>query len=99
MDFPLGVLSRDKVETDYTLHPDATSCWIIVGNASVHIRNAGSHLGVDVYPRFRESADPASTIWLRQPKPATDREVGLGASMPDGDMEGSAFGDHMREPM
>ena len=74
MSILMSVLWNDGDDSDWTLDEAAQSVWITVGNASVHIRNAGSHLGVDVYPRFRENDDPVGTIWIRQPEPATDEE-------------------------
>ena len=52
------VLNSDRPEdvgcTDYTLHPDATSCWITVNNISVYLKRTDEGVVVDLYPKGRE---------------------------------------------
>lgn len=53
-------LSLDTPEgVDYTLHPEATSCWITVDNISVYIVRTDEGVVVDLYPKGREAEDPA----------------------------------------
>ena len=94
------VLSLDTNEgLDYTLHPDAHSVWITVDNISVYIVRTDEGVSVDLFPKGREGDESIAGTWALNQEAATEEELEAGMSMPDGDMEGSAFGDHMREPM
>jgi hypothetical protein len=50
------VLSLDTPEgSDYTLHPDAQSCWVTVDNVAVYIKRTDEGVVVDLYPNGYEA--------------------------------------------
>lgn len=59
-EFPALTLDANQGGYDYTLRPDATGCWVTVGNVSVHIVRELDGLGVrvDLLPKGDEMADP-----------------------------------------
>ena len=68
--------------TDYTLHPDATSCWITVDNISVYIVRTGKVVSVDLFPKGREGDEALARAWALNPEAATEEELAAGMSLP-----------------
>ena len=95
----MTILYNDGDESDWTLAEEARSVWITVDNISVYIVRTDAGVSVDLFAKHRECDEPLAGTWALQQHAATEDEIAAGMSMPDGDMEGSAFGDHMREPM
>jgi hypothetical protein len=66
-----GVLSpdhdgADEICVDYTLDPDAISCWITVDNISVYIVRTDEGVVVDLFPKGGEADECiASTYAFR----------------------------------
>jgi len=57
----------DEICTDYTLDPDATSCWVTVDNLSVYIIRTDEGVVVDIYPKGGEAGESiASTYAFNQ---------------------------------
>lgn len=50
----LKCINNDDQGTDYKLHPQANSCWILVGNISVYVIRKESGVEVELYPRNHE---------------------------------------------
>jgi len=61
------VLNSDRPEdvgcTDWTLHPDATSCWVTVGNLSVYIIRTDEGVAVDILPKGKEWCTAIGSTW------------------------------------
>jgi hypothetical protein len=50
-------------ESDYILRDDVPSCWITIGNLSVHPIRTDEGVVVDIYPLGREDLEPIATTF------------------------------------
>ena len=58
---------NNQPETDYILKDEM--CWITVGPFSVHVRDLGDAVSVDIFPRGEENDDPVSSSYVGFPVP------------------------------
>lgn len=56
----------DEGCTDFTLHPEATSCWITVGNISVYIIRTNEGVAVDLLPKGKEYEEAIGSTWASE---------------------------------